>query len=217
MKNITKNILTVLLAFFLMAPAFAQDNRRLETKVADVLAQFPAQNGDHTSKLMLQMIETGAPGIAKFCDRIVPPGTGNDTQARMALESLAQYAGAPNREKDRMLVEAALLAALEKASDKEVKAFFIRRLQYCGGTETVAQMEKYLNSADLYDPALSTLTSIGTTEAGAIILKNIQDKKDLQQLTMVKTLGQLKYQPAEPYLIGLVKTTNNQLLKEVFA
>ena len=217
MIKISKNILTVLLAFFLMAPAFAQDNRRLETKVADVLAQFPAQNGDHTSKLMLQMIETGAPGIGKFCDMIVPPGTGNDTQARMALESLAQYAGAPNREKDRKLVEAALLAALEKASDKEVKAFFIRRLQYCGGSETVVQMGKYLNSADLYDPALSTLKSIGTVEAGAMVLINIPGKKDLQQLTMIKTLGQLKYQPAEPYLIGLVKTTNDQLLKQVFA
>ncbi|MBW8333062.1 MAG: DUF1080 domain-containing protein [Prolixibacteraceae bacterium] len=217
MKNITKNILTVLLAFFLMAPAFAQDNRRLETKVADVLAQFPAQNGDHTSKLMLQMIETGAPGIGKFCDMVVPPGTGNDTQARMALESLAQYAGAPNREKDRKLVESALLSALEKASDKEVKAFFIRRLQYCGGSETVARMEKYLNSANLYDPALSTLKSIGTVEAGAVILKNIQDKKELQLQTMVKTLGQLKYQPAENYLIELSNTANGGLLQQTLA
>ncbi len=217
MKNITKNILTIFLALFLMAPAMAQDNRSLETKVADVLAQFPAQNGERTSKLMHQIIETGAPGIGKFCDMIVPPGTGNDTQARMALESLAQYAGAKNREKDRKLVEGALLAALEKASDMEVKAFFIRRLQYCGGAETVARMGKYLNSDDLYDPALSTLNSIGTVEAGAVILINITGKKDLQQLTMVKTLGQLKYQPAEPYLIGLTKPANDQLLKQVYA
>ena len=70
MKNITKSILTLFLALSLMVPALAQDNRSLETKVADVLAQFPAQNGDHTSKLMAQMLETGAPGIAKFCDKI---------------------------------------------------------------------------------------------------------------------------------------------------
>ena len=37
MKNITK-ILTVLLALFRMVPVLAQDNRRLETKVADVLS-----------------------------------------------------------------------------------------------------------------------------------------------------------------------------------
>lgn len=217
MKNITKNILIVFLALFLMAPAFAQDNRRLETKVADVLAQFPAQNGDHTSKLMTQMLETGAPGIAKFCDMIVPPGTGNDAQARMALESLAQIAGAPNRENDRKLVEGALLAALEKASDKEVKAFFIRRLQYCGGTESVAKLEKYLNSADLYAPALAALTSIGSAESSAIILKNIPNKTGLQQLAMVKTLGQLKYQPAENSMIELSKTAKGELLQHTYA
>ncbi|HEX7584977.1 MAG TPA: family 16 glycoside hydrolase [Prolixibacteraceae bacterium] len=217
MKNITKKILTIFLTIFLIAPAFAQDNRTLETKVADALAQFPAQNSDHTNKLMVQIIETGAPGIARFCDMIVPPGTGNDTQARMALESLAQYAGAPNRENDRKLVEGVLLSATDKATDKEVKAFLIRRLQYCGGTESVARMEKYLNSADLYAPALAVLTSIGKAESGALILKNLPDKKDLQLQAMIKTLGQLKYQPSEPYLIELAKTSKGSLLKQTLA
>ena len=213
MIKISTKIGLFLLALFLMVPAFAQDNRRLETKVADVLAQFPAQNGEHTSKLMAEMLETGAPGIAKFCDMIVAPGTGNDTQARMALESLAQFAGGPNHEKDRQVVEDALLAATEKATDKEVKAFFIRRLQYCGGTESVAKLEKYLNSSELYGPTLAALTSIGKPECGALILKNIQNKKDLQQLAMVKTLGQLNYQPAESYLIELTKTAGGELLQ----
>jgi len=128
MIKISTKILIVFLALFVAVPTFAQDNRRLETKVADALAQFPAQNGDHTAKIMVEILSTGAQGIAKFCDMIVPPGTGNDTQARMALESLAQYAGAPNRESERKLVESSILAALQKATDKEVKAFFIRRL-----------------------------------------------------------------------------------------
>ncbi len=215
-KRIT-NILIVFLALFLAVPSFAQDNRRLETKVADALAQFPAQNGDHTAKIMVEIISTGAQGIAKFCDMIVPPGTGNDTQARMALESLAQYAGAPNRETERKLVESSILAALQKATDKEVKAFFIRRLQYCGGAETVAAMEAYLNSADLYEPALAALYSIGTPEAAKQILKAAQDKKDQQLLSMVKELGMMKYQPAESFLIGLTKSVKVALLKHVYA
>ncbi|HAQ21610.1 MAG TPA: hypothetical protein DCR40_20630 [Prolixibacteraceae bacterium] len=217
MKNITKNILTVLLALFLMGPAFTQDNRLLQTKVADALAQFPAQNGEHTVKLMLQMLETGAPGIAKFCDMIVPPGTGDDTQARMALESLAQFTGSKNHEADRKLVESSFLTAIEKASDKEVKAFFIRRLQYCGSSESVVALGKYLNSTELYAPALATFESIGTREAGAVILKMMQDKKGLQQLAMVKTLGKLKYQPAENYLAELTKSANGELLQHAFA
>ncbi len=217
MNNITYKIVIVFLALILMTPVMAQDNRRLETKVADLLAQFPAQSGEHTVKLMAGMVETGAAGISQFCERIVPPGTGDDTQARMALESLAQYAGAPNREKERQLVEEVMLAALDKASDKEVKAFFIRRLQYCGGLESVAKLEKYLNSAELYGPSLAALTSIGMHEVGAIILENVQNKNGLQQIAMVKTLGQLKYQPAENYLIGLAGKAKGELLQHTFA
>ena len=217
MTKITSKILTFFLALFLIAPSFAQDNRLLETKVADILAQFPAQNLDYAGKLMVQIVETGAPGIAKFCDLVVPPGTGNDTQARMALESLAQYAGAPSHTSDRSLVENGLLAALDKATDKEVKAFFIRRLQYCGSSASVAALEKYLNSADSYAPALAALTSIGSTEAGAMILKNIQDKKDLQLDAMIKTLGAINYQPAEPELIKLAQTAKGETLKQTLA
>ena len=217
MIKLTTKILIVILALFLTIPTFAQDNRRLETKVADVLAQFPAQNGDHTAKLMLQIIETGAPGIAKFCDLIVSPGTGDDTQARFALESLAQYAGAQNRETDRKLVESSILEALQKASDRQVKAFFIRRLQYCSGAETVAVMETYLNSTDLYEPALAALFSNGSADAGKVILKSAQDKKDQQLLSMVKVLGQMKYQPAESFLIELTKSAKVALLKHVYA
>jgi len=43
MIKLTSKILIVFLALFLTMPTFAQDNRRLETKVADALAQFPAQ------------------------------------------------------------------------------------------------------------------------------------------------------------------------------
>ena len=209
--------MTVLLAIFLVAPAFAQDNRLLGTKVADILAQFPAQNLDYSSKLMVQILETGAPGIAKFCDLVVPPGTGNDTQARMALESLAQYAGAPSRANDRSLVENSLLTALEKATDKEVKAFFIRRLYYCGGSASIAVLEKYLNSTDLYGPALATLTGIGNAEAGAIILKNIPGKKDLQLDAMIKSLGAINCQAAEEDLIKLAQTAKGETLKQTLA
>ena len=217
MKNLTSKILTIFLSLFLIMPVFAQDNRTVATKVADILAQFPAQSSDHTAKLMAQMIETGAPGITAFCDLIVPPGTGNDSQARMALESLAQYAGAPGHENVQKLVESSLLTALGKAQDKEVKAFLIRRLQYCGGAESVSQLEKYVNSADLFGPALTVLTNIASPEAGALILKNLPEKKDGQLDAMIKTLGLIKYASAEPDLIKLAQISKGETQKQVLA
>lgn len=215
--KITQRILFVILAVFLISPAMAQDNRTLETKVADILAQFPAQSFDHTNKLMAQILETGAPGIAKFCNLLVTPGTGNDVQARYALESLARYAGAPEHVKDRRLVESALLTALAKASDKEVKAFLIRSLQYCGSAESVAAMEQYVNSDDLYAPALAVLTDVGTSDACAVILRNMDGKRDLHLISMVKTLGDLKCDAAEQKLIEMVKSSRTAILLQVYA
>lgn len=216
MIKISKQILICFLAFLLTCPVLAQDNRTLGTKVADILAQFPAQSNEHTNKLMGQILETGASGIAKFCDLIVPPGTGNDVQARFALESLARFAGAPENSQNRKLVESSLLSALDKATGKEVKDFFIRRLEYCGGAASVPKMEKYLNSSDLYAPALAVLTDIGGEESGALILKNCQDKSGLQLQSMIKTLGDLKYRPAESYLISLAKSNDTALLFQVY-
>ena len=216
MKHHFRNILTVLLAVFLIVPAFSQDKRTLDTKVADILAQFPAQNAEHTDRLTGEIVELGTNGIAKFCKLIVPPGTGDDTQARYAVASLAQYAGAPGQEKARGLVETSLLTALEKASDKEVKAFFIRRLAYCGQSPTIVALEKYLNTPDLYSPSLATLTSIGTNEAAQVIFKNSQQKTGMQQAEFIKALGVLKYQPAEPYLISLASSASNETLKQVY-
>jgi len=78
-------------------------------------------------------------------------------------------------------------------------------------------LEKYLNSADLYAPTLAALTSIAKPEAGALILKNLSGKKDLQLDAMIKTLGAINYQPAEPELIKLAQTAKGETLKQTLA
>jgi len=217
MKHSLKNILAALLTVFLVIPGFSQDRRTRDTKVADILAQFPAQNTEHANRLMREIVDLGPDGIAKFCDLIIPPGTGDDTQARYAVASLAQYAGAPGQKKNRELVESALLTALEKTSEKEVKTFFIRRLAYCGQSATIASLGKYLDTPDLYSPSLATLTSIGTDDAGRTVFDHIKNKTGKQQAEFIKALGALNFQPAEPYLISLADRVSGESKARVYA
>ncbi len=191
----------------MLTPAYSQDNRTLETRVADILAQFPAQNAEYTNRLMAEIISLGPDGIARFCDMIIPPGTGDDVQARYALGSLARYAGAPGHDQDRKIVETSLLAALDKATDNEVKAFFIRRLALCGSSAATEALEKYVNSPVLYAPAIATLTSIGTDEAAGIIARNLDGKTGDQQIALIKAIGQLHHDASEPYLVSLAGKT----------
>ncbi len=215
MKNLFKNILTVLLTVMIVVPAFSQDKRTLDTRVADILMQFPAESNENADKLMKEIVGLGANGIAKFCDMIVPAGTGDDTQARFAIASLAQYAGADDS-KDQKLVEKTLLSALAKASDNEEKTFFIDRLAYCGATSTVAAMEQFLSNEDLYSPAIGTLCMIGTDKAAKLIFDNAANATD-KQFEFVKALGDFQYNAAEGFLISKATSSNAAMLQQVYA
>ena len=73
------------------AVSYSQDKRTAETKVADLLARFPANDVGYTDKLMGEMIALGDDGIKLICDQIIPAGTGDDTHARFAVESLSRF------------------------------------------------------------------------------------------------------------------------------
>src|SRR5690606_38065495 len=117
----------VLLLFISAVTTNAQDNRTLDTKVADIMAQLPTDDLEHSDRLTQEMIALGGNGILKFTDMLVPLGTGNDTKARYAIQSAAIYSGRSESKIRNGAVENALLMALDKASDKEVKTFLIDR------------------------------------------------------------------------------------------
>lgn len=65
--------------------------RTTETKVADLLARFPANDLPFTNKLMGDMLLLGEPGIRQICDQVIPTGTGDDTRPRFAVESFSGF------------------------------------------------------------------------------------------------------------------------------
>ena len=174
-----------------------QINRTLETKVADILAQLPTDDLEHSDRLMEEIIALGTPGILQFSDKLVPLGSGNDTPARFAIESVAIYSGGKTPSISGGVVEEALLMALEKASDKEVKTFLIRRLMHCGSNASVAALSNYLSDDQLYQPALATLTNIGTPEAAKAIFDGTKKVDDKKLPEFIDALGALKYAPSE--------------------
>ncbi len=217
MKRQIQYIFSVLLAIILAVPGFTQDRRTLDTKVADILAQFPTSTAGHTDRLMSEMVTLGPEGLSKFFSLVVPAGTGDDTQARYALSSLARYAGAPGREEARKLAETSFLAALNQASDKEVKSYYIRELMFCGQTPTVAALGKYLEVPELSSPAITTLTTIGTDEAASAIFPALKNQSGDVQTEFIKALGTLKYKPAETYLISLAEKASPKVRKQIYA
>lgn len=214
MKTKFKSIIIIVLFVIFGGQVYSQDNRTAQTKYADILAQFPTENLSHSDKLMTEILELGNDAISHFCVLIVPPGTGDDIQARYAIESLAKYSGASGRKTEVEMVEKVLLKAIIAAENKEVQAFFIRRLTYCGGENSVSGLENYLLDEKLYTPVLSVLSTIGTEHAGEIVLKNLVAANAKQQIAYIKSLGELKYKPAEKDLIVIAGNSSGELKRQ---
>jgi len=199
MKKIQYIISTLFLLFALQIST-GQINRTLDTKVVDILAQFPTEDLEHSDRLMQEMLDLGTEGIQKFHEHIVPLGTGDDTQARYAVHSLAVYAG-----KYRTgTVEKTLLSALEEAQHKEVKTFFIDRLAFCGTDASVETLGKYLSDDELYKPVLATLTSIGTQRSAEAIHTATKSAEGIRRAAFIESLGRMQYAPASKTLVEVV-------------
>src|SRR5690554_5546479 len=118
----------ILLLALVTATTFAQDRRTLDTKVADALAQMPANDLVHRDRVLNELIALGPQGFEKMTQLLTPAGQGNDTAVRFALNSLARYTSDFGKEDARQLVENGLLTALESQTDTEVKTFLLNQL-----------------------------------------------------------------------------------------
>lgn len=136
---------------------WGQDQRTVTTKVADLLAQMPAQNLEKCDRLMSEMSAWGEAGWTMVTSQIIPPGFGNDVAARFAVESLSRYLSRSGHEAERALWEKQCLSALEKSEDVWVKSFFMEQLRWVGSAGCLSALEKYLNHPQLYDPAIRAM------------------------------------------------------------
>lgn len=199
MKTI-KYIISAIFLLFALQISTGQINRTLETKVVDILAQFPTKDLGHSDKLMREMLGLGTEGIQKFCERIIPLGSGDDTQARYAVHSLAVYGG--NHRASR--VEKVLLDALDKEQHPEVKTFFLDCLAFCGTDTSVETLSKYLTDEELYEPALATLTAIGTRASAEAILSAAKSVGGVRKAAFIESIGRLHFAPAGKSLMEVV-------------
>jgi HEAT repeat protein len=174
MKTKSLIIYTVFL-LLLSSTAFSQDRRTLETKVADLLAQLPADDIQYKDKLMGDMLSLGDEAIRMICDQIIPPGTGDDTRPRFAVESLSRYLSKKGMENGRSLWEDICISYVTKHNDYLVKDFFIKQLQLIGGDKSVQALSQYLYDFQVCYSAVAAITAIGGQLAETLLAESLDD------------------------------------------
>lgn len=187
---------------FTASLTFAQEDvRTLGTKVADILSQFPAQNAEERDELASEIVQLGPEGIREISRMLVPPGTGDDTLVRFAINGVAVYVSRGGAEEEREMFALALIGSLESAQDNEVKAFLIRQLQIAGREESIKPLSLFLMDERLCEPATQALLAIGTPDAEKVLLKSLSKVSEGNRTTIIKALGELRSEKAVKKII----------------
>ena len=192
-----KSILIGTLTFLLISlTTYSQDLRLLETKVADLLARFPANDAESTDKLMADMLALGEEGIKSICNKIIPAGTGDDTKARFAVESLSRFLSGSSNEPQKGMWEKICIEYAAGQKDNGVKDFFMKQLQLFGGEAAVAPLKIYLQDKDICGPALAAILSIGGKEAESALAESLKNKDLPCAAAVMNALAAMKSQAA---------------------
>src|SRR5512139_3597157 len=199
------------------ASAQAQDVRLLSTKVADILARFPAGGSAERDRLADEMLALGEAGIGEFTRRLVPAGSGNDTAVRFALNGMAAYASQTGAESKRALAERALVSALGPASDPEVRTFLLSQLRLVGRDAAVKAASLYLSDPALVEPATQLMLTVRSAAARAALVGALGKAERPGQITIVKALGELKAAEALGRLSAFAKDPDPAMRRPALA
>ena len=201
----------IIAALLISFQAISQINRTTETKVADILAQMPTDDLKHRDRVMAEMVTLGEKGLQLFTDGVIPPGTGDDTAVRFALNGLVRYASAFGKDEEKAITEAALIKALTKASDKEVKAFFIHQLKLVAEDNSVEVVNEYLKDERLGAPAVQLLLTVASSTAERQLMNALSSAQGENKVAIVKGLGELKSKKAYSAIAVMVGSGDSDL------
>lgn len=217
MKKIIFQIITVLLLSALSIGSYAQINRTTKTKVADVLAQMPTKNLAHLDNAINEIFEMGSEGFQLLAEQLTPPGVGDDTAVRFALNSFSRYASQFGLEQEKAFAEENLLLALKAQKDPEVKTFLMNQLNLVASEKCIAELSAYLSDAELCEPAVQTLLAINKKVVAKEFVAALPQVEGKTKATLVRALGEVKCEGSVNLITPLINAEDASMRKTALA
>lgn len=203
MKKIFNTISILLL---LQTASYAQQpaNRTTATKIADVLAQQPAEEQTKFLVAMKELEGFNPEDVAALLEKLVPQG-GNNASIEYATNSYAFYVMQPGKEQLREKYVNGLLVALDKVKDPNNKGFVLELLKFCAKNESVAKVSALLTDEYLAEKAARVLSAIHTTEAAAALNAALAGNVSEKVATaIIGALAEVHNKDAENRIIQLI-------------
>ena len=185
--KIRKIFLIILTILLITSGSYAQDRRTLDTKIADLISQFPAGSTADLEKLMNEILSLGPEGWTGICSQIQPPGSGDDTQQRFVVESFSRYLSSTKSEDARQEWEKVCITFVTAAGDNTVRDFFIKQLQLVGSDRTAEAMKRYISDMTSCSSAITALADIAGSADQLELIKLIAVTENGSQINNLQS------------------------------
>jgi len=216
-KNNIKRILLLLITTVILSPAVmaqrVDDQRTLSTKIADVLAELPANDTDHLNSSMNDIATMGKEGLIGMANLLSAYGKGDNTKLEYAMGGFSFFIMQEGKEDLRQMSVNAYCQALKEADNEENKDFLIRQLQIVGKDDAVSCLQTYLKDESFCAAAASALININTSNAKKALILALQGAQGSCRLTMVQALGDTKEKKAVAVITPYARNDDGKLRK----
>ncbi len=199
------NTLSALLFVQLLAHAQQPANRTTATKIADVLAQQPAEEEAKFASAMHELESFTSEDITQLLLGLRSKGASR-SGIEYAANSYGFYVLQANKESLRLKFSNGLVGALEQLTDKQDKGFVLQLIKQVSKNEAIPAVVPYLKDTELLDKAAMALNGIRTEEAAQALATALQGATTEQEVVaLVAALGDLKAKDQEEAIIALLQ------------
>ncbi len=217
MKYIRITLVALFALLLISNPLSAQDNRTLDTKVADLLVQVPANDQQKLNNQMHSMLSLEEAGLQMVLDLVIPPGTGDDTKPRVAIESLSRYLSQPQMEKESLQWESMILKEIDKRENPFVKSFFISQLNYFGSDAALESLSHYLTDPKLQDPTIRAIRDINPDAVADLFVSKLNQTEGRAQIALVNAIRKTGNSSHAAAVASLAGSGSTELQRSVLA
>jgi hypothetical protein len=207
----------IILIFLCSIGASAQqttDRRTVSTRIADVLAKFPAADKKQYDTNVEQLQALGTEGLQQMLSMISPEGKGDNTALEYAVSAYSSSVmhGKQSGRKDAI---AAYCNALTHLKDESNLTFIVRQLQLVGNDESLNCLAPLLKHEKLSGPAARAIAQVGTNSAGKVLIEALSDGSAIDKASVIEALGYIRYAPAASKVQSEYNSGNDAIKKAV--
>ncbi len=206
------SIAVFLAAVLLASSAAANRPASVADRIEAILSRFPAPGAAERDALAAELLALGKEGLAETFRRLSLPGLADDTSARYAVDSLTVYANRPGApEKERLACIRALLDALDRQDEPELKAFLIEQVRVAGRPEAVKPLAKYLADPRLAGPAARALGAVPAPEAESTLINSLKSAVAGDRIAVIDALAGFRSRKAANGVLPFAESPDSGL------